>query len=85
MAGHRVEGQTLGSVDLLADWDYIAEKEEGRGARLWRRVRRNIDKQARLQNISRLEYIIYVLITIAANEATGVRDAVAGVSAVSLS
>ena len=60
---------------ILSDWDFVAE-DVRQGARLWRRVRSNLDMQARLQGISRLEYIIYVLMTVAANEATGINRSV---------
>ena len=55
----------------VPDWDYVAP-EAARGARLWARVRSSIDQQARLRGMSRLEYLIFVIMTTAADEATGV-------------
>ncbi|KAL1504653.1 hypothetical protein AB1Y20_008433 [Prymnesium parvum] len=76
--GGVLRGESHGTSGVLPDWDYVAAHVK-HGERLWRRVRANMDMQARLLGISRLEYIIYVLITIAANEATGV-----GISCVEL-
>ena len=75
-AARHVAGRSDEMADgMLSDWDFVAE-DVRQGARLWRRVRSNLDVQARLQNISRLEYIIYVLMTVAANEATGINRSI---------
>ena len=58
----------------LSDWDYVADQGEGgRGARLWQRARRKLDQLARLQSLSRTEFLIWLLLTLAANTATDAR------------
>ena len=52
-------------------WDYVADAGGSRGARLWRRARLRLDQLARLQGLTRIELLIFVLLTLAANAATG--------------
>ena len=60
----------------FAGWDYVAGEGEGsKGERLWRRVRSRVDDLARLQGLSRHEFLIAVLLTLSANAATGSHDA----------
>lgn len=55
----------------VAGWDYDGATGGSRGARLWSRIRCRLDQLARLQGLSRLEFLIFVLLTLAANRATG--------------
>jgi hypothetical protein len=61
-----------GEQSGLADWDYVMGEGEGsKGARLWSRIRARIDQLARLQELSRHEFLVYLMMTLAANAATG--------------
>ena len=71
-------GEGGGREGGLAGWDYVAgdsRREGSRGARLWRRVRARVDQLAKLQKLSRHEFLICLALTLAANAATGTRDA----------
>ena len=64
-----LDGDTGGG---LADWDYVMGEGEGsKGARLWRRVRARLDQLSRLQGVSRHDFLVSLLMTLAANAATG--------------
>ena len=61
----------------LADWDYVAgEGEGGRGAQLWQRARARVGQLARLQNLTRAEFLIWLLLTLAAKREEAPEDSV---------
>ena len=59
-----------GSSSGLADWEYVAP-QGSRGARLWQRMRARCDQLARLQGLTRGPFLVLVVLTLAANAATG--------------
>ena len=68
----------LRSVDTTAleiqGWDFVAETS---GARLWARARNRVAQLARLHRMSRAEFLVFTILTVAAHRATGVEPGTA--------
>ena len=51
-------------------WEYLASRAPLNGAQLWARVRQRADQLARLENLSRVEFLVAELLQMAAMRAT---------------
>ena len=55
----------------IQGWDFVAETT---GARLWARARSRVSQLARLHGMSRMELLVFTILTVAAHRATGVTE-----------
>ena len=55
----------------IQGWDFVAETA---GARLWARARSRVSQLARLHGMSRMELLVFTILTVAAHRATGVTE-----------
>ena len=63
------------SMGGLDGWDYVAGAGEGRGERLWRHIRSRIDQLARLQGLSRAQFLTCLLLKLAGASSNRIGEA----------